>query len=448
MGKSILPATPDGIALASPLAIVQAVGGCTDPIKLLATPSFRVDGNTGEILSSSSTSSSDDVVLADPSRSKEFYYTRCNNRRHAKCPSCSDVYKSDIWHVIQSGIKDASVPLTFVTLTAPGMGCQHHIAGSRCTPKAKCAKCGKDTKCGKQHAEDSSLVGVPVCGCFNYQKAATWNMLSARLWNDFITRYRRAYRKLHKDQTLAVPFFRVVEHHKRGVAHHHLLLRGLHSKKLVRECIAKSGIEHEGVRYTYGDMCDVQRLYKGDTAARNKVANYFSKYLTKSMVDEVRGKGALGRHLEQLRRVAGEVAKKQRPLCSSPIGHLHENQRNKQCRCGVCHQARLYRRRAAERLGHAGQVCSKSSAHSGDGRWGKTLRECREARRLYKRSQAESTLFLAWDFVGQGWGDSPVEVKLARLAAFLTDAGERPPPRDRAPAVSAPMPPVRGGSRA
>ncbi len=436
MGTSQSKAPSDGKASVSLAKLVASAGGCSEPIKLLGTPSLAVDGNTGEILPSSSVGNADALLIPDPEREASHFYTRCNNRRHSRCPDCSSLYQADIWHVIQSGIKDASVPLTFVTLTAPGMGAQHHISGDRCTPKGKCAKCGKVTKCGKIHAENSSLVGAPVCGCFQYEKAATWNMLSSRLWNDFITRYRRAYRKKYKDKAKPVPFFRVVEHHKRGLAHHHIIFRGLHSKDLIRECIEKSGIDYGGTRYTYGTNCHVERLFKGDVSARKKVTNYFSKYLTKSIVDEIDGKGAHGRHLLRLRGHARDLAMKERPLCETGWLLAHQEEA-KLCRCSTCREARRYRRRSLERLGHAGQVCSKSSAHSGEGRWGKTLGECRDARRQHATKHSAQTLVMSWVFAGQGYEDSPEGVKLQRLAALIADAGERPPPGRHSPAIPA-----------
>jgi hypothetical protein len=63
---------------------------------------------------------------------------RCKNRRQAVCPSCSDLYAGDTWHLVHAGIGGgddvpasvASHPMVFVTLTAPSFGAVHRATDS------------------------------------------------------------------------------------------------------------------------------------------------------------------------------------------------------------------------------------------------------------------------------------------------------------------------------
>ncbi len=62
---------------------------------------------------------------------------RCKNRRAAVCPSCSDLYAGDTWHLVHAGVTGeatlnlpdtiAGHPMVFATLTAPSFGAVHTI---------------------------------------------------------------------------------------------------------------------------------------------------------------------------------------------------------------------------------------------------------------------------------------------------------------------------------
>jgi hypothetical protein len=179
-----------------------AAASCRRPLRFRSRAAHAVDTTTGEVFSASPPTSTDVVLVPQSGSPERLHYARCNNRRSSVCEDCSKVYARDAYEVVRSGIPDDS-PLTFITLTAPSMGgCQHHISAGkqgkqRCTPKAKCSRCGERTSCGRFHGKDDPFVGAPVCGCFDYARAAAWNYYAPKLWEDFITRWRRA-RKAQK----------------------------------------------------------------------------------------------------------------------------------------------------------------------------------------------------------------------------------------------------------
>jgi hypothetical protein len=389
---------------------------CAHPVRLLGT-SYNTE--TGE-------------VVGDSDR---IFYTACGDRRHARCPACSAQYQRDAWHVIQSGMAALEAPAMFITLTAPGMArpgksCLHHIAGA--------------CKCGHHHAPNDSRIGAPFdAERFDYERAAKWNAASPRLWEDFMRRWRRLRRRAliaqgvdraEATKRAAVSFCRVNEHSQRGLLHMHVLVKNAHSEALIRECMAEARATVAGVEYRFGSHVPkeaIKLLPAGDVEARRKVSNYFAKYLVKGISQEPASSGARGRHISRLRSEAHRLARGQRPTCA----HQKKDPATP-CYCSLCREARRFRRRSAEQLGHHGHVFSKSSAHGR--KWGKTLGECREARRAFRATQDEpGELGFVWQYVAQGYGHSAEEKRHERLAALLNDSGERPPPGERPALVAA-----------
>src|SRR3954447_18597982 len=92
---------------------VRRTGGCSHPIRLAGT----ISRNGSTVL--------DTATLPD-----RVLLKRCGNRREAVCPSCSDEYHDDAWHLLRAGTSGghkgmhvlAGHPEVFVTLTAPSFG--------------------------------------------------------------------------------------------------------------------------------------------------------------------------------------------------------------------------------------------------------------------------------------------------------------------------------------
>lgn len=113
------------------LKSAASTGYCHNPVRL-AGSSSTIHEPTGELLAEYASASQPDGVT----------YTRCGNRRAARCESCSHEYKGDTWHMIMAGaaggMKEvpeevATHPLVFLTLTAPSFGAVHSTSVDRRT---------------------------------------------------------------------------------------------------------------------------------------------------------------------------------------------------------------------------------------------------------------------------------------------------------------------------
>jgi hypothetical protein len=384
-------------------------GACLKPVQLLGTP---VNDN------------------GEPQTGRErVFYTSCGDRRHSRCPSCSRTYQGDAWHVIASGMKSApGKPLTFITLTAPGMAlphlksCQHHIPGA--------------CNCKKFHAPGDPILGVPLQeGRFDYKRAAAWNAASPLLYEDFMRRLRKARKAAQLDPRVA--FCRTNEFHQRGLLHMHIVMRNAGDHELIAQAINEARVVVDGVEHRFGKRPDLDedgnRPKGGSTVElvtagdQSKLVNYFSKYLVKSIALEVAASPKRAKHLALLRDEAAKLARRRRPVCWWQIKNP-----DRHCPCGDCHQARLYRRRSAEGFGFAGHVFSKSSANGL--KWGITMGECRSARRSYRLAGKAPDPML-WAYIMQGYGHHAEEQAAKQKADLIVagGSGERAPPVESAP---------------
>jgi hypothetical protein len=73
---------------------VESVGDCTRPVRLART-TFTVDRGTGEVFDAHH----DRDGLPDG-----VVYKRCGTRLASVCPSCSEIYRHDAYHLIRAGI--------------------------------------------------------------------------------------------------------------------------------------------------------------------------------------------------------------------------------------------------------------------------------------------------------------------------------------------------------
>lgn len=181
---------------------------------------------------------------ADPGGRRHTVWTRCNNRRAAVCPSCSDLYARDTWQLVHAGAAGghhdvpaevANRPQVFATLTAPGYGTVHNATGTPChtTSNRSAAHCrhGKPLRCTTTHNLDDPVVGEPLCPqCYDYLGHVLFTWYLPELWRRFTIALRRAV-ATHlkvvgvKTDSVRVSFVKVVELQARAIPHVHALIR-------------------------------------------------------------------------------------------------------------------------------------------------------------------------------------------------------------------------------
>lgn len=166
----------------------QSVGYCAHPIQLIGTDQYGRE---------------------------RVVWARCNNRRAHVCPSCSDLYARDTWHLVHAGCAGghhdipatiSTHPQVFVTLTAPSFGPVHGIAGSACRDPRQVGasqRCphGKPLWCSKNHNRNDVEIGQPLCAeCYEYlgHVLFTWHL--PELWRRFTITLRRNLAKKLKSQ--------------------------------------------------------------------------------------------------------------------------------------------------------------------------------------------------------------------------------------------------------
>lgn len=181
---------------------------------------------------------------ADTAGRSHTVWTRCNNRRHAVCPSCSDLYARDTWQLVHAGaagghhdipVEVAARPQVFATMTAPSYGAVHNATGTPChTARNRSAdRCrhGTPLRCNATHHVDDPVVGQPLCHeCYDYlgHVLFTWHL--PELWRRFTIALRRAV-STHlktvgvKPGSVRVSFVKVVELQARAIPHIHALIR-------------------------------------------------------------------------------------------------------------------------------------------------------------------------------------------------------------------------------
>ncbi|MDQ2636973.1 MAG: plasmid replication initiator protein [Actinomycetota bacterium] len=196
---------------------VESVGWCAHPIQLVGS------GSIGR---------------------RQVVWTRCNNRRSAVCPSCSDLYARDTWQLVHAGAAGghhdvpaevAARPQVFATLTAPSYGAVHNATGTPCRPtlKSSVSRCvhGNPLQCNATHSQGDPVTGQPLCSeCYDYlgHVLFTWHL--PELWRRFTIALRRAVaaqlRALGMDRgSVLVSFVKVVELQARAIPHIHALIR-------------------------------------------------------------------------------------------------------------------------------------------------------------------------------------------------------------------------------
>ena len=198
-------------------AQVEATGGCAAPIHL-AGSSRVLDRDRGVLLERSGT------VLAP-----------CGNRRESVCPSCSDRYATDAFHLLRAGLcgdDTKHVPATvvehprlFLTLTAPSFGPVHTRA---LTPRGHVIPC----RCREHHRADDPHVGTALDpDTYDYIGAVLWQAHAGVLWARFTIALRRALaaqlgvKGAEFREYARLSYAKVAEYQRRGMVHFHAVIR-------------------------------------------------------------------------------------------------------------------------------------------------------------------------------------------------------------------------------
>ncbi|WP_344100842.1 replication initiator [Nocardiopsis rhodophaea] len=235
---------------------VERARFCSNPVRL-SGGAASIDAGTGEVRAEFATSDQPDGVLL----------IACGDRRASVCPSCAEVYRRDMWHLVASGVSGrmsatssggagarqdtvevtvpssvASHPRLFVTLTAPSFGPVHSARGGGvCRPRRdmsrKCAH-GRPLGCALVHDADHPIVGTPICvGCYDYVGAVLWNACAGELWRRTRIAIDRALAPAASEvlgrpvtvaevrRQLRTSYVKVAEFQKRGLVHLHAVIR-------------------------------------------------------------------------------------------------------------------------------------------------------------------------------------------------------------------------------
>jgi hypothetical protein len=258
-------------------------------------------------------------------------FTRCNNRRAAACPSCSDLYSRDTWQLIHAGLQGGhhDIPATvtdhpqvFVTLTAPSFGAVHTVsAGGGCHPRgARNRECphGKPMWCDRSHSHTDAELGQPLCrDCYDYIGHVLFSWRAPELWRRFTIRVRRRLdgelrRRGEQPEQTRISFMKVVELQRRAVPHFHAVIRldaasepgqapaapdttisAQDLVELVHQAATETALALPGEKtLRFGDQIDIKVITTPSEKHGNdrqmsgrKIAGYLAKYVTKSVAD-------------------------------------------------------------------------------------------------------------------------------------------------------------------
>ncbi|GIM87188.1 replication initiator [Salinispora arenicola] len=297
----MMPSTSHGVDLDALSRIAAAdrvearAGVCRQPIRLTGR-GLLVEAGTGR-------------VLADTG-DRQTILVRCRNRRAARCPACSTLYKLDAFHLIAAGLRDEPTtvagglarPRVFVTVTAPSFG-PVHLGPARGGVLRRCHSDG--VGCGRWHLPGDPLIGTPLeLDGYDYPGQVLFNAHAGMLWARFTTEARRtlaAVAGLSRRQAtrqVRMAFAKVAEFQARGVVHFHAIVRldgpdglptppptwatSLLLETAIRRAVPVVAVATPAVVggrvLRWGRQVDMQPLPAGDVV----VARYVPKYATKT----------------------------------------------------------------------------------------------------------------------------------------------------------------------
>ncbi|WP_047868886.1 replication initiator [Nocardiopsis sp. RV163] len=425
----------------------RALRGCACPVRLTGETT-RVDGSTGELLSRYSTATEPGNELL----------MRCKNRRASRCPSCSEEYRADTYHLVKAGIVggDKGVPTSvgvhpraFVTLTAPSFGAVHRGPGKDGRTRV-CHPRRTDAACFKHHRADDPRIGQPLDPTrYDYVGHVLWHAHTGELWRRF-TLYLRNHlasaaglSRTAFSKRVRISYAKVAEFQSRGAVHFHAVIRLDGYTKdptgwppppvwasmdmltaavdSAARTVSLTSPEVSGRTWTlaWGEQVDVRPIedFGPDRALTDTaVAGYIAKYATKAAEDT----GTLDRRIHDIDHVDMTQVR-------THAGKLIYT-------CWRLGNARLYPqledlklRQWAHMLGFRGHFSTKSRRYS------TTLGALRQVRADYAagrpwdtetftplvvQGEEDSTLSLGnWHYLGQGL--TPGEWALASLVAGM-----------------------------
>jgi hypothetical protein len=394
---------------------VLATGGCAAPIRLYGAWQLHhsdlgvVAHHGGEIM------------------------VPCGNRRQSVCPSCSDRYAADAYHLMTAGLSGGSkgVPVTvsekprvFATLTAPSFGPVHNRRVSTNGRTIPCA-CG-----GYHHPDDPRIGGALDRDTYDYIGSVLWQANAGKLWHRFTIRLRRVLAHAagltvrdFKDHA-RVSYAKVAEYQRRGLVHFHAVIRidgpdgptdptpAWATAELLEHAVrvAAASVEVSTTRpdgsdlvLRWGEQVDVQPI-RATTAhqvedesgaiSEQRLAGYVAKYATKGTGKTEAADKPIRSQLEidHLR-----VSDHHRAMIQTAwdLGHLPQYQD-------------LNLVRWAHMLGFRGHFLSKSQAYS------TTFKAIRGERRTFRAQEALDrlgytadtvTVVNHWQWTGSGYAN-------------------------------------------
>jgi len=396
-------------------AKVEAVGGCLQPVRL--SGSWKVtDTATGTPLAATAGT----------------LFAPCGNRRASVCPTCSDRYAADAFHLLRAGLcggtKDVPTSVTdrpraFVTLTAPSFGPVHADRRTRSGKRRLC-------RCGAFHHPADPAIGTPIDPAgYDYTGTVLWQANTGALWHRFRIALGRALARRagitgrEFEATARLSYAKVAEFQRRGLVHFHAVIRldgpaGAPDtpprwacaellETAIREAAGSVALtvprpDYEVLTLRWGTQVDVRHIAAGDahtvedpdgTISESRLANYIAKYATKgTRISEGPDRPIKSqRHLDAL---TGITTHHRRIIQTTwDLGPLYPD---------------LHLRRWAHMLGFRGHFLTKSRAYS------VTFGAIRDERRTWRHQQtlhdlgvnAETvTVANHWTFDGVGYRD-------------------------------------------
>ncbi|ROP40218.1 replication initiator [Saccharothrix texasensis] len=416
---------------------VTATGGCLAPIRLFGAWQLHNPDST--------------KVLAHLGG---HVMVPCGNRRASVCPSCSDRYAADAFHLMRAGLSGGSKgvpesvgekPRVFATLTAPSFGPVHN---RRTTTSDKTRPC---TGCGEFHHPDDPRIGGAVDpDTYDYVGAVLWQAHAGKLWHRFTIALRRALARAagltvraFKDHA-RLSYAKVAEYQRRGLVHFHAVIRidgpdGSHDpapswatvalvdhavRAAARSVLVES-FRPDGtvIDLVWGEQVDVRPIraasahqVEDDTGAVSdgKLAAYVAKYATKG---------------------TGARDTPDRPIRSQlDIDHLRVSDHHRRMiqtawdlgDLGFYDELNL--RKWAHMLGFRGHFLTKSKHYS------TTFKRIREDRRAFRAAETLERLGLAaeevivvndWAYAGSGYANDAERELASGIAERLRAQRQR-----------------------
>ncbi|WP_431876176.1 replication initiator [Amycolatopsis sacchari] len=411
---------------------VLGVNGCAKPIRLAGAHQLQ-DKTTGRVLHH---------VGGE-------IFVPCGNRRAAVCPTCSDRYAADAFHLIRAGLLGGTKgvpetvttrPRAFLTLTAPSFGPVHT---RRVTLRGRVRPC----TCGEHHREADPRLGTPVDpDTYDYEGSVLWQAHAGLLWQRFVMRLRRELARRagipnrEFADTARVSYGKVAEYQRRGLVHFHAIVRldgpegpgtpppVWASAALLEDALyaAAAAVEYDTCRpdgeiltLRWGAQVDVRRV-QPETAAEveddagqisePRLAAYIAKYATKGTGKTEAADTPVRSELDIARLKVSEHHRRIIQTCWD-LGGLEP-------------YTELNLRRWAHMLGFRGHFLTKSRRYS------TTFKVIRGDRRAFRLAETLDRLGLEpetvlvvndWTFQGAGYRDDAETELAAGIAARIRD---------------------------